>query len=54
MVIEQGSNNPGKVLVVEDSRNWADLIKGFVSGKGHEVVTASSAEEAQELLMPEE
>lgn len=39
-----------KVLVVEDDKTWSGIHSRSAAGAGHEVVTASSAEEAKKVL----
>jgi hypothetical protein len=39
-----------KVLVVEDESSWALIHKSSAEDAGHEVVTATSAEEAKKVL----
>jgi two-component system response regulator AtoC len=41
---------PRSVLVVDDEENFLTLLEWFLSQRGYEVITASSADEALELL----
>ncbi len=40
----------GKVLVVDDELNWRHTVSSALQEAGHEVVVASSGEEAMEIL----
>ena len=43
----------GRILVVDDHRNWRDLLTALLEGDGHEVVTASTFHEGLGLLRAE-
>jgi len=43
----------GKILIVEDYADWQDLLSGMLMREGHQVQTASSLQEAAELILKE-
>lgn len=42
--------NEGRILVVDDHANWVKLVKTVLEEDHHQVVTASSYDEATEVL----
>jgi len=47
---EKIGQNPRKVLIVEDSQNWRDILPRFFEKKGFEIVVVDSAEAAKVAL----
>jgi len=40
----------GKILIVEDYRDWRELLSGMLMREGHEVQTAANLQEARALI----
>ena len=45
-----GSKRTISILVVDDLESWRDLLSAILEGDGHQVVTASTFQEAKTLL----
>ncbi len=44
----------GKILIVEDNKEISDLLKGFLTQNGYEIITASEGNTASALLKKQE